>query len=107
MNNASYVELTYLQVGLAALLIVVNGAISLTLRLGMERTLAIASVRTVVQLVLIGLVLELPPEQRLEGTAASVAIGIAKGADIIRVHDIKEMIRVCRMSDAIIRSRGS
>ena len=56
---------------------------------------------------MIGLVLELPPEQRLEGTAASVAIGIAKGADIIRVHDIKEMIRVCRMSDAVIRSRGS
>jgi len=56
---------------------------------------------------MIGLVLELPPEQRLEGTAASVAIGIAKGADIIRVHDVKEMIRVCRMSDAIIRGRGS
>ena len=56
---------------------------------------------------MIGLVLELPPEQRLEGTAASVAIGIARGADIIRVHDVKEMMRVCRMSDAIIRGRGS
>jgi len=54
---------------------------------------------------MIGLVLELPPEQRLEGTAASVAIGIAKGADIIRVHDVKEMMRVCRMSDAIVRGR--
>jgi len=56
---------------------------------------------------MIGLVLDLPPEQRLEGTAASSAIGIARGADIIRVHDVKEMIRVCRMSDAIIRSRSS
>jgi len=56
---------------------------------------------------MIGLVLELPPEQRLEGTAASIAIGIARGADIIRVHDVKEMIRVCRMSDAIIRGRSS
>ena len=56
---------------------------------------------------MIGLVLDLPPEQRLEGTAASIAIGIAKGADIIRVHDVREMMRVCRMSDAIFRSRGS
>ncbi|MHB8972029.1 MAG: ABC transporter permease [Pirellulaceae bacterium] len=54
----SYVELTYTQVGLAALLILVNAAISMALRLGMERTLAWASVRTVIQLVLIGLVLE-------------------------------------------------
>jgi dihydropteroate synthase len=55
---------------------------------------------------MIGLVLDLPPEQRLEGTAASSTIGIAKGADIIRVHDVKEMIRIARMSDAIIRSRS-
>jgi dihydropteroate synthase len=51
----------------------------------------------------IGLVLDLPADQRLEGTAATVAIGIANGADIIRVHDVKQMARVCRMSDAIIR----
>jgi dihydropteroate synthase len=56
---------------------------------------------------MIGLILNLPLEQRLEGTAASTAIGIARGADIIRVHDVKEMIRVCRMSDAIIRGRRS
>jgi dihydropteroate synthase len=54
---------------------------------------------------MIGLVLDLPPEQRLEGTAASIAIGIAKGADMVRVHDVKEMIRVCRMSDAIVRGK--
>jgi dihydropteroate synthase len=44
-----------------------------------------------------------PTDRRLEGTAATIAIGIAKGADIVRVHDVKEMVRVCRMSDAIIR----
>jgi dihydropteroate synthase len=54
---------------------------------------------------MIGLVLNLPPEQRLEGTAASIAIGIAKGADLVRVHDVKEMMRVCRMSDAIVRGK--
>jgi dihydropteroate synthase len=51
----------------------------------------------------IGYVLNLSPNQRLEGTMATVAIGIAKGADIVRVHDIKEMTRICKMSDAIIR----
>jgi dihydropteroate synthase len=44
-----------------------------------------------------------PGDQRLEGTAATIAIGIAKGVDIVRVHDVKEMARVCRMSDAIVR----
>ena len=51
----------------------------------------------------IGYTLDLPPNQRLEGTAATVAIGIAHGADIIRVHDIPEMVRSARMADAIIR----
>jgi len=51
----------------------------------------------------IGLVLDLPVDQRLEGTAATVALSIAGGADIVRVHDVKEMVRVCRMTDAIVR----
>jgi dihydropteroate synthase len=51
----------------------------------------------------IGLVLELPAGERLEGTAATVAIAIAKGADMVRVHDVKAMVRVARMSDAIVR----
>jgi len=54
---------------------------------------------------MIGIVLDVPTDQRLEGTAATVAIGIASGADIVRVHDVKQMVRVCRMSDAIIRRR--
>ena len=45
----------------------------------------------------------LPVEDRLEGTAATVAISIANGTDIVRVHDVKEMARVARMSDAIVR----
>jgi len=51
----------------------------------------------------IGMVLDLPSAERLEGTAASVAIGISKGADIVRVHDVQQMVRVCRVSDAIVR----
>ena len=51
----------------------------------------------------IGFTLDLPADQRMEGTAATVAIGIARGADIIRVHDVKEMARVARMTDAIVR----
>ncbi len=56
----------------------------------------------------IGYTLNLPPDQRLEGTAAAVAVGIARGADIVRVHDVEAMLRVARMTDAIIRrSRSS
>ena len=51
----------------------------------------------------IGRVLGLPPEDRLEGTAATVAIAIQQGADIVRVHDTREMARVARMTDAIVR----
>jgi dihydropteroate synthase len=52
---------------------------------------------------LIGKVLELPVDDRVEGTAAVVAIAIANGADVVRVHDVRQIARVCRMSDAIIR----
>lgn len=51
----------------------------------------------------IGYTLDLPPEQRLEGTAAAIAISIARGADIVRVHDVAFMGRVARMTDAITR----
>ena len=52
---------------------------------------------------LIKMVLKTPAADRVEGTAATVAIGIANGADIVRVHDVKQMVRVCRMADAIVR----
>ncbi len=51
----------------------------------------------------IGYTLDLPPDERIEGTAAAVSVGITRGADIIRVHDVREMIRIARMTDAIIR----
>jgi dihydropteroate synthase/2-amino-4-hydroxy-6-hydroxymethyldihydropteridine diphosphokinase len=53
----------------------------------------------------IGYTLELPPDQRVEGTAAAVAIGIARGADVVRVHDVETMARVAKMTDAIVRRR--
>ena len=56
---------------------------------------------------LIGNVLNLPVEERLEGTAATVAVSIANGADMIRVHDVKSMARVARMTDAIVRIKTS
>ncbi len=52
----------------------------------------------------IGFTLDLPPDQRVEGTAATVSVGITRGADIIRVHDVKEMARVAKMTDAIVRN---
>jgi dihydropteroate synthase len=52
---------------------------------------------------MIGNVLDLPINERLEGTAATVTLGIANGVDIIRVHDVKEMTRVVRMTDAMVR----
>ena len=51
----------------------------------------------------IGYTLDLPPEDRVEGTAAAVSVGITRGADIIRVHDVPQMIRTARMTDAIVR----
>lgn len=50
----------------------------------------------------IGKVLDLPVSERLEGTAATVAIGIVNGADAVRVHDVKAMARVARMTDAVV-----
>ena len=52
----------------------------------------------------IGYTLDLPPDQRVEGTAATIAVGIVRGADIVRVHDVEEMVRVARMTDAIVRT---
>ena len=52
---------------------------------------------------LIGNTLQLPVTERLEGTAATLTLGIAKGVDIVRVHDVKEMARVVKMTDAMVR----
>lgn len=53
----------------------------------------------------IGLTLNLPVEERLEGTLATLALGITKGADIVRVHDVRAAVRACRMADAVVRGQ--
>jgi dihydropteroate synthase len=53
----------------------------------------------------IGYTLDLPPHQRIEGTAATVAIAIARGTDIVRVHDVEQLSRVVKMTDAIVRAK--
>jgi dihydropteroate synthase len=55
----------------------------------------------------IGFTLDTKPEERIEGTAATVTIAIDRGADIIRVHDVKEMARVAQMTDALVRQTGN
>ena len=54
----------------------------------------------------IGRILDLPVEDRIEGTAATVACAIMNGADIVRVHDVKQMSQVARMTDAICRENS-
>ena len=72
----------------------VEGNLELIQRLGelkvLDRPILLGTSRKSV----IGLVLDLPADQRLEGTAATIAVGIANGADIVRVHDVLQMVRV-------------
>jgi dihydropteroate synthase len=51
----------------------------------------------------LGRVLDLPADERLEATLATTALGVAGGADVVRVHDVRANVRVARMSDAIVR----
>jgi dihydropteroate synthase len=51
----------------------------------------------------IGYTLDAPPDQRLAGTAAAIAVGIVRGADVVRVHDVEFIAGVTRMTDAIVR----
>lgn len=53
----------------------------------------------------VGYTLNLPPDQRVEGTAAAVTLCIDRGADIVRVHDVAQMTRVARIADAVVRRR--
>lgn len=54
---------------------------------------------------MIGLTLDLPSDQRLEGTLATTVIGIMKGCSFVRVHDVKENFRIIKMTEAILQSR--
>jgi dihydropteroate synthase len=51
----------------------------------------------------IGKILNLPVHERLEGTAATVTVAIMNGADVVRAHDVRAIVRVARMTDAIVR----
>jgi dihydropteroate synthase len=53
----------------------------------------------------VGYTLNLPPEERVEGTAAAVTVCIDRGADIVRVHDVQQMARVAKIADAIVRRK--
>jgi dihydropteroate synthase len=55
----------------------------------------------------IGYTLDLPPHQRLEGTAAAVAVAITRGADLVRVHDVEPLMRMAKMTDAIVRREAA
>jgi dihydropteroate synthase len=83
-----------------------EGNLELMRRLGELRALGRPILLGTSRKSMIGLVLDVPPDQRLEGTAATVALGIANGADMVRVHDVLPMVRVSRMTDAIVRGRA-
>jgi dihydropteroate synthase len=51
---------------------------------------------------MIGTVLELPVNERMEGTGAAVCYGIQKGCHMVRVHDVKEISRMAKMMDALM-----
>ncbi len=53
----------------------------------------------------IGYVIDRPAQERTYGTAATIAIAIERGADIVRVHDVEEMAQVAKVTDAIVRAR--
>lgn len=55
----------------------------------------------------IGHVLDVPPHERMEGTGATVCLGIQKGCQIVRVHDVKEIARMAKMMDAMLQRGGS
>jgi dihydropteroate synthase len=71
--------------------------------LGELRTLGLAILVAPSRKRFIGYVLDQPPEERLEGTGATVAFAIARGAHIVRVHDVREMALVARMTSALTR----
>jgi dihydropteroate synthase len=51
----------------------------------------------------LGKVLDLPPDERVEATLATTALGIAGGVDLVRVHDVRANVRAARMADAVLR----
>ncbi len=80
-----------------------GGNLELVRRLGELRALGRPLVLGPSRKGTIGKVLGVPVGERIEGTAAVVALAIAQGVDMVRVHDVKAMVRVARMADAVVR----
>src|SRR5699024_5436634 len=51
--------------------------------------------------------LDLPPQQIVEGTIASIVMGVMQGCHIVRVHDVEQVVKACRMTDAMTLSGGN
>lgn len=54
----------------------------------------------------LGLILDLPPKERLEGTLATTVLGIVQGVDMVRVHDVKENLRAAKVADVLVRGNS-
>lgn len=81
-----------------------NQNLVLMRRLGELRVLGLPVLLGASRKSFIGLALDLPPDQRDEGTAATTALAVAQGVDIVRVHNVALNARVARMCDAILRT---
>lgn len=77
--------------------------VELLRRLGELRALRLPLLVGTSRKSVLGYLLNLPASERLEATAATVALAIERGADMVRVHDVREMRRVCMVADAIVR----
>jgi len=74
-------------------------------RLGELKILGLPILLGVSRKSVIGLTLNLPEDERVEGTSALDTLGIQNGADIIRVHDVRAQIRIAKMTDAVVRKK--
>jgi len=81
----------------------INHNLEILRRLGELRCLGLGVVIGTSRKSTIGKVLDAQPDERVFGTAATCAVAIANGANIIRVHDVRQMVQVARMTDAVMR----
>ncbi len=79
--------------------------LTLLRRLGQLRSIGLPLLVGASRKSFIGLPLDLPPQERDEGTAATTALSVQAGADIIRVHNVKLNVRAARIADAVARAR--
>ncbi len=106
----TYIELSYLDLALAASLLIANGAISLAFKLGLEKSLVTASLRLVVQLVLVALALNFIFEATSPWLTAGFALVMGRGPPMRCMRDSRRELQVCSPSGSALRrhfSRGS